>query len=262
MAKQFNTEEFVTSERFSEKRIEKVGGIVLRALTDFLWKKMQSRDTLKPLLGFAESQIKPGDVVITFNWDVRIEQALYGHREEPPFHYFYSRELDQKQVFLLKPHGSIDWFLRNMLSDKGKGKEFANVDNRIAALNHFDFKQKPELAKLLPIIVPPMSVKEFGHLALKRTWRSIFRATSQATQLHIIGYSLPREDQFARFVFRRAIRQNFLNTERKRKTPLMIRVVNPDENVWTTFTRLVGGTEKSTEMEFKQTLFQDYVGSL
>ena len=262
MAKQFNTEEFVTSERFSERRIEKVGDIVLKALTDFLWEKMQSKDRLKSLVEFAESQVKLGDVVITFNWDVTLEQALYMDRKEPYFHYNYSRELDQKQVFLLKPHGSIDWFMRKMLSDQGKGEEFSPLDKRLAVFNHFDFKEKPELAKLLPVIVPPLSAKEFKHVALRRTWRAIFRALSQATQLHIIGYSLPREDQFARFVFRRAIRQNFLNTERGKKAPLAIRIVNPDESVWTTFSRLAGGGEASVNMEFKQTLFQDYVSSL
>jgi hypothetical protein len=38
-------------------------------------------------------------------------------------------------------------------------------------------------------------------------------------------------------VFCPAIRQNFLNTEKGKKAPLAIRIVNPDENVWTTFSR-------------------------
>lgn len=261
MAKQFNTEEFVESERFSEQRIEKVGEVVLKALTDFLWRRMQSKDKLRPLLEFAESEIRLGNVVITFNWDVTIEQALYMDRKEPRFHYFYSRDLDQKQVFLLKPHGSIDWFPRKLISNQGKGVEFSSLDNKIAVFNHFDFKEKPELASLLPVIVPPLWAKEFKHRALRRTWRSIFRAVSQATELYIIGYSLPREDQFARFVLRRAIRQNLLNTEKGSKAPLHIQIVNPDETVWTTFSRLVGGS-RTTEMEFKQTLFQDYVTTL
>jgi hypothetical protein len=85
---------------------------------------------------------------------------------------------------------------------------------------------------------------------------------SQATELHIIGYSLPREDQFARFVFWRAIRNNLVNVEKRKKCPLTMRVVNPDETVWTTFSRLVGSTGSGTKMEFKQTLFQDYASGL
>jgi hypothetical protein len=262
MAKTFNTEEFVRSEPYSEKRIGKVEGIVLKALTAFLWEAMQSKDKLKPLHRFAEKEVNLGDVVITFNWDVGLEQTLYMDRKEPSFHYFYSRKIDQKQVFLLKPHGSIDWFRKAALPNNGEGEDYLSLDKDLAVFKHFDFTENHELAKLLPVIVPPVSSKEFKYRALKRTWISVFRAVSQATQLHIIGYSLPREDQFARFVFRRAIRNNLLNVEKGKKSPLGIRVVNPDETVWTTFSRLVGSTGTGTEMEFKQTFFQDYVSGL
>jgi hypothetical protein len=259
MAKRFNTEEFVQSEPYSDERIKRVEGIVLKALTAFLWDSMQSKDRLKPVRRFAEKELHLGDVVITFNWDVGLEQALYMDRKEPSFHYFYSRDLDQKQVFLLKPHGSIDWFRKAELPNKGDGKDYLSLDKKIAVFKHFDFTENRELAELLPVIVPPVSSKEFKYRALKRTWISVFRAVSQATQLHIIGYSMPREDQFARFVFRRAIRNNLLLAEKGQKSRLAIRVVNPDEAVWTTFSRIVGTTGDKMRMEYKQTLFQDYV---
>lgn len=262
MAKTFNSEEFVQSERFSEGRIRKVESIVLKALTAFLWESIQSTDNLKPLRQFAETRVDRGDVVITFNWDVGFERSLYMDRKEPSFHYFYSRDIDQKQVFLLKPHGSIDWFRKAELPDGGDDRDYLTLDKKLAVFKHFDFTKNRELAKLLPVIVPPVSSKEFKYRALKRTWRSVFRAVSQATELHIIGYSLPREDQFARFVFRRAIRNNLLNVEKRRKFPLAISVINPDETVWTTFSRLVGSTGDGTEMEFKQAFFQDYVAGL
>jgi hypothetical protein len=126
---------------------------------------------------------------------------------------------------------------------------------------HFDLTENSELQELMPIIVPPISSKEFNHRALRQMWNSIFRAVSQATDPHILGYSLPREDQFARFVLRRAIRQNLLNVERGKKKRLAVRVVNPDETVWTIFSRLVGAGGANADMEFKQTMFQDYVSS-
>jgi hypothetical protein len=261
MAKRFNTEEYVRSEPHSGRRIKKVEEIVLKALAAFLWQSMQSKDCLKPLNRFAEKQVALGDVVITFNWDVSFEQTLYLHRKEPHFHYFYSRDVNQKQVFLLKPHGSIDWFSKKDIPEWKESNDYLSLDKRLTVFKHFDFTENRELEHILPIIVPPVSSKEFKHRALKRTWMSIFRAVSQATQLHIIGYSLPREDQFARFVFRRAIRQNLLNVERLKKSPLHVRVVNPDETVWTTFSRLVGSSGTNSEMEFKQTLFQDYVSA-
>ena len=262
MAKRFNSEEFVRSEPYPEERIKKVEGIVLKALTAFLWESMESKDKLKPLHRFAEKEVSLGDVVITFNWDVSFEQTLYMDRKDPSFHYFYSRKIDQKQVFLLKPHGSIDWFRKSALPDNGEGEDYLSLDEKLAVFKHFDFTENPELERLFPVIVPPVSSKEFKYRALKRMWISVFRAVSQATELHIIGYSLPREDQFARFVIRRGIRNNLVSVEKGKKFPLSIRVVNPDETVWTTFSRLVGSTGDGTEMEFKQAFFQDYVSGL
>lgn len=262
MAKRFNTEEFVRSEPFSESRITKVEDIVMKALTDFLWESMQSKDSLAALRTFAEKELRLGDIVITFNWDVGLEQALYMHRREPEFDYFYSRKVNQKQVFLLKPHGSIDWFRKKELPNQGKTGDYLSLDKSIAVFKHFDFTENSELRKLLPVIVPPISSKEFKYRALKRVWISVFRAVSNATQLHIIGYSLPREDQFARFVLRRAIRNNLRNVENSKKEKLSVRVVNPDEAVWTTFSRLIGSSEAIAEMQYKQALFQDYVNQI
>jgi hypothetical protein len=83
-----------------------------------------------------------------------------------------------------------------------------------------------------------------------------------ATFWRLLGYSLPREDQFARFVLRRAIRNNLLNVEKGKKSPLSLKVINPDETVWATFSKLVGASQNHTRMEFVQTLFQDYVSTL
>jgi hypothetical protein len=261
MAKRFNSEAFLKSEPHSERRIKKVEDIVLKSLASFLWRQMQSKDCLRPLRRFVEKQLSPGDVVITFNWDVTLEQALYLDRKNPEFDYFYSRTRDQDQIFLIKPHGSIDWFKRSDLDAQGKGDDYLSLDDHLVVFKHFDLTENPELEELMPIIVPPISSKEFKSRALKQMWNSIFRAVSQATELHIIGYSLPREDQFARFVFRRAIRQNLLYVERSRKSRLSVRVVNPDETVWTTYSRLVGTSGASADMTFKQTMFQDYVSA-
>jgi hypothetical protein len=262
MGKTFNTEEFVRSEPFSEERIRRVEKIVLRSLTSFLWKSMESTDRLKALRRFAEKEIRMGDVIITFNWDVGLERSLYMDRKEPSFHYFYSRKLKQNQVFLLKPHGSIDWFKNAELPTDRVKKDYLSLDKKISVFKYFDFSEHRSLAKLLPVIVPPVSSKEFKYRALRRTWISAFRALSQATELQVLGYSLPREDQFARFVLRRAIRNNLVNVEKRKKSPLSLKVINPDETVWATFSKLVGGSQNSTQMEFVQALFQDYVATL
>jgi hypothetical protein len=126
----------------------------------------------------------------------------------------------------------------------------------------FDFRKNPTLYRRRPIIVPPIAAKDFSFTFLRKTWNSVYRAVSRATELRIVGYSLPQEDQFARFVLRRAIRNNLLRAGRNRKRGLTIKVINPDPSVMVTYSRLIGGTEDGLDaLDFEQALFQDYVSA-
>jgi hypothetical protein len=131
------------------------------------------------------------------------------------------------------------------------------LDKKWRVYTEFNFAKDPGLRRHQPLIVPPISAKDFNVACLQGTWRSIHHAISDATELHIIGYSLPKEDQFARLVLRRALRSNFLKVDRKQKPPLAIRVVNPDDTAAVTFTRLAGF--KKGGLDFFQTRFEDYV---
>lgn len=118
-----------------------------------------------------------------------------------------------------------------------------------------------DLIEATPVIVPPVSNKEFSEYSVfQETWASVYRAISSATVLTILGYSLPREDQFSRFVFRRALRNNIKNAQKGKKDPLEVIVVNPDETTEGTFSRLVGRDE--TKFRFHRSYFQDFVDSL
>jgi hypothetical protein len=108
-----------------------------------------------------------------------------------------------------------------------------------------------------PVIVPPVSAKEFSHKILKQTWRGIYKAVSNATELYILGYSLPKEDQFARLVLGRALRSNRIKVKKKDKRPLRVIVVNPDESVETTFRRLIGPNVPN--FTFYQATFENFV---
>ena len=108
--------------------------------------------------------------------------------------------------------------------------------------------------------MPPVAEKEFEIDFLKRTWRFVYRAVSNARGFYIIGYSLPREDQFARLVFRRAILNNILNSSKQKKRALRVSVVNPDSSTEGTFSRLVGRSVR--EFDFQEAYFEDYVAGL
>jgi hypothetical protein len=260
MAKLFNSEEYIASRLWSVHRLDDVKAITLKAVTDYIWGLMPDRQRQNVVRDFVRGQLRRGDTVVTFNWDLLLERALEEYPKSDGFLYGYSRDRKEESFSLLKPHGSIDWFewraIKRLVARDRLGKH----DDQIYYYPHFDRGATPALANVAPVIVPPVATKRFEFPFLKRTWRSVFRAVSDATELHIIGYSLPREDQFARLVFRRAIRTNVLRASKGKKKSARVIVVNPDPATEGTFARLVG--RDIDDFEFKQAYFHDYVAGL
>jgi len=259
MAIRFNSEEFIKSDLWPKAKLSMVRRSTLKAVTDFLWHKMQNKERFQTIREFVGQAVKRGDVIITFNWDVSVEHALHLHPDEPSFDYLFKPENGDVDVFLLKPHGSIDWFRRKQLPSRTKDKDVIKLDETLCVFPFFDFKRNPSLSSKPPVIVPPISSKDFSEIFLKKTWASVYKAVSRASELHIIGYSLPQEDQFSRLVLRRAIRNNLLRAKRKQKFPLRVTVVNPDPVAMVTFSKLFGTTgDGMTDLRFEQSYFEDY----
>jgi hypothetical protein len=146
-----------------------------------------------------------------------------------------------------------DW--KDDLSKKLIGKT-ETLDEAVRLYPHFNFAKHPELGEVLPVIVPLVASKTFEYECLKKTWRSNYRAVADATELHIIGHSLPKEDQFARLVLRRALRSNLRRTTKGEKGRVRIKVVNPDESASVTLSRLAG---PKVSVTYYQAKLQDYV---
>lgn len=254
MAKSFNSEEFIESNLWPKPKLDSVRDVTLKAVTDYLWERIGKADALNPMRAFATKYLKYSDTVVTFNWDVTLERGLWDREDDFRMPYTYRRSRTGKFIAILKPHGSIDWFQKSDLSPQIQ-KHTEKLDDGVRLYPKFNFSKHPELANILPVIVPPLATKSFEHDCLKRTWRHIYRAVSDATELHIIGYSLPKEDQFARLVLRRALRSNLHKTGKQEKRPLRITVVNPDDAAAVTFNRLAA----SIPVAYYQAKMENYV---
>ncbi len=224
MAKQFNNQNFVRSERWDVDRIQKVISTTIKSITELIKIKQKDERKQSSIKSFVNGVIRPGDVIITFNWDTTIESALVNH---PTIHrvkerYTGSSEGLDEDVVLMKPHGSVDWE--------------AKIEYHRDQLN----RRHPRIFSETPLIVPPLASKDFSLPIFQKIWRSVFEVISDAEEIFILGYSLPQEDQFARFVFRRAIRQNFLDHTKGRKKKVSIQVVNKSASVRETFERVIG----------------------
>ena len=257
MAKLFNTEDFIESSLWSESKIREVERITLKAVTDYIWEQMQQDQGMEVIKQFVKEWVRTGDTFITFNWDLTLERALEDNRENPSYWYSYPpNSSGDESITVLKPHGSVDWYRKTDLPPKKFKGRVQSLDESVSVFTQFDFSEIPEMANCTPVIVPPVATKDFSHDILKRTWQGVYRAVSRATDLYIIGYSLPKEDQFARLVLGRALRNNILKSGKKRKLPLRVVIVNPDETAETTFRRLLGPDISS--FVFYQATFQNY----
>jgi hypothetical protein len=258
MAKLFNSEEFIKSDLWPKEKLEEVEHVTLKAVTDYIWGRMVALQGLGAMRAFVRDFVRANDTLITFNWDLTLERTLYDDSEGMAFWYTYPPSSSDPSVALLKPHGSIDWFEKGNFP-KGKIKRgiVQALDEKVSVFTRFNFADLPKMANSTPVIVPPVSSKEFSYEVLRRTWRHVYRAISNATDLFIFGYSLPKEDQFARLVLGRALRSNRLKVERKAKQPLRVVIVNPDESTEITFRRLLG--PDVTSFVFHQGTFENFL---
>jgi hypothetical protein len=254
MAQQVNSEDFIESSIWPAVDLREIEASVLQAVTDYLWAQMKNCN-LEAMKKFAKHILREGDTIITFNWDVTMEKVL-DDEDELTFWYEPTTE-----VLLLKPHGSIDWFKRAEVPADVANKALRKIDDELSVYPESTLAKHKALKTQPPVIVPPIAMKDFTLPFLRKTWKRVYRAVSQATDVYFIGYSLPKEDQFARLVLSRALRNNRLKAHRGEKKGLRIRVVNPDEAAQQTFIRLVGVGFK-THFEFFHTTFDRFVQSV
>lgn len=254
MAQQVNSEDFIKSSIWPVEDLKEVEAGVLQSVTDYLWAQMKHCD-LDPLKKFVSHVLRPRDTIVTFNWDVTLERAL---SEDDKLNFWYEPTTD---VLLLKPHGSIDWFRPDKLPAEIAKSALRKIDDELSVYPEFTLAKHKTMKTQPPVIVPPIAQKDFTGSFFRQTWKRVYRAVSRATEVYFIGYSLPKEDQFARLVLSRALRNNTLRANRGEKKGLIMRVVNPDETAQQTFIRLVGvGAE--THFDFYPTTFDRFVISV
>jgi hypothetical protein len=229
IAEEFN--EILPTTYFTPSKIRGVRKSLLSGIVElFLAVQEQAENDTKStryLARFA-SRLHPGDTVITFNWDTLLEQQMVAQDVA-----FSRRPTTKKErVSLLKLHGSIDWYAGGeLLSHKG----FSRIHRQLyRASSETMTSRRDRLEGALPFIIPPSFYKSFrGNADVEELWAQSFRQLRDADEVFICGYSVPREDFFARFVIRRAIRLNRIKRRRSGKTTGLRKlvVIDPSTSV-------------------------------
>lgn len=146
---------------------------------------------------------KKNATIISFNWDLVLDNLL---TNSPSKEIYLSK--------LLKPHGSLNWFLLDKISVVSDDKK--EWLYRIPTVTHppkrtWEYRgvqiflpsrkiQSKTGKKYIPWIVPPTFLKKFDHKFLQQTWGTCTKKLSEATAIYFLGYSLPEADLHAQYV--------------------------------------------------------------
>lgn len=182
--------------------------------------------------------LKPGDIVLTFNWDILHEtifwnSGLWSYKDGYGFQCGTqgNREVDSK-VLLLKLHGFVNWVQEEK---HHRVTEIANVGDFFHGAkdwdprNHYSQAQIDSGRKL----VLPTYLKDISeNVALLGIWTKARLHIAQAQELIVVGYSLNQVDHPARLLFGTALSAN-IGLRR-------VTVVAPDATEWESFLNLAG----------------------
>ena len=209
--------------------------LVKRLIARILMERTPAATALDDLyLQFADG-LQPGDLVLTFNYDIVLERALEAVGK--PFRLFDQRlsrvggsyaEVDSScdEVVVLKLHGSVDWFHRGQYrqrceslaefglssapNDPVFNNERACLQPIVDGPRHSDdpllemfrlrnveeiFAQQP-VSSSAPWLLNPSSAKLVYAKTLKDFWWALGRKGGMNLRMAIIGFSLPPHDDY------------------------------------------------------------------
>ncbi|RPJ54677.1 MAG: hypothetical protein EHM23_28405 [Acidobacteria bacterium] len=210
---------------YLENRLEAIGhdsekyAVLLQVraqLTNFISRRLrygEERSKLPQLQRLVE--VANHRSFVTFNWDVLLEEAL-----EPHGSYYFARQHfvlsggrgwelgeDVTKGFLLKLHGSINWYtcLQPNCPNRGRTLRHGNASYEPTRWDIDDLGRGCDVCgqDLERALVPPIAGKR-GRMpvGVLRQWTLAREALEKADEWVIIGYSMPQLDMEAESLFR------------------------------------------------------------
>lgn len=162
------------------------------------------RGSAAPLYDRLAEQVHPGDVIVTFNYDLALECALRKHGRWDISHGYGFQILDEgtSQTLVLKLHGSTNWVhcfgLGGVLSkgDPSGGRPVVMPqDWRFLGYSGDDPGWRA--GGVARRMILPAHNKFFDERFWNELWKQADRALGEASRVTIIGYSIPAADRRA-----------------------------------------------------------------
>ena len=199
----------------------------------FLEIKLKGNWKSKNYSSFIANYIKEEDVVISFNWDIMLDNIKLSINYGVKFNSFdleteEASEVSNSGFKLLKLHGSLNWLYCEECDERFvtyRKKVTSKIDIKKISCPYCKKNGKNNL--LRPIIIPPTFMKYIGgknsDKAVITIWKEALKELVLANKVVIIGFSFGADDvhfkHFLRSVL--AIRNRFGS-----EGPLKIEVIN------------------------------------
>ncbi|MDA8213041.1 MAG: SIR2 family protein [Clostridia bacterium] len=157
------------------------------------------RDKLSCYDSFAR-KLRPGDLILTFNYDLVVERALERNNLGVDYQLFLpGSPLDrestairfQLRIPVIKLHGSINLVFCTRCYSVREASAGALLCNQC---RNPDRSLAKESSTLRPFLIAPTLFKSYSLPDLRRIWYTAYNCLSRAQELIIIGYSLPAAD--------------------------------------------------------------------
>jgi hypothetical protein len=167
------------------------------------------------------------DPIITFNYDVLLDNAILSHHGRP--NYGLGDEPLAKTWPLYKLHGSLNW-ARHIGCEHWGSRELEVLHAQpippgrhlspwaeagklpFKMATHVMYETECPACKqkhvLRPVVMPPTWSKSPSSAGIGRVWRHAIDAIGTATQLVIVGYSLPDTDTFFSYLMALGLKSN------------------------------------------------------
>jgi hypothetical protein len=186
---------------------------LLVRLFHFVQSKSNKKDNLSHHEIIANS-LSPGDVIMTLNYDTILDNALCSVGWDPRTGYGFQANVRYtfahppinpkfKNVVLLKPHGSFNWFA------KGKSDDIENVLERRPVsrivVSHLPMLNERRNQRLVRFFIPPLYTKFFNNKFWRKLWRLTYEAAREKDRIIVIGCSLIATDYHLRAILSKAM---------------------------------------------------------
>ncbi len=169
--------------------------------------------------------------IVSFNWDLILDEVLAADGLSSEL-YGLSQHVMSESPVLLKPHGSLNWYEEKPganIKEKLRIKIFEsnNAGQDVYAFKRFRAPRTKQPRRYMPLIVPPVYMKDFSKPIFRRLWRHCMETLRRADKVVFLGYSMPEADRHAQFMLRCA----FANRQKEGVTAGGVLRTQPTERV-------------------------------